>query len=52
MADINDKALEWAQANPNHPQAQVVMAKAWAAKNPNDPRSAAILAKRGDPWCR
>lgn len=45
MADIHDQALEWAQANPEDPRAQAVMAKAWVAKNPDDPRTAAILAK-------
>jgi hypothetical protein len=40
-----DSALQWAQANPDHPKAKAVLAKAWAMKNPNDPRSGQIMQK-------
>lgn len=43
--DQHDQALAWAQANPQDPRAQDIMAKAWAAKNPQDPRSAQIMAR-------
>lgn len=47
--DENQKALEWANSNPDDPRAEKVRAKVWANNNPNDPRSSKILAKLSAP---
>jgi hypothetical protein len=45
MAEGPDQAAAWAQANPNDPRSQDILAKSWAHANPDDPRSAQIIEK-------
>lgn len=47
--DPREQALQWAQANPNDPIAQKVIAKDWALKNPDDPIAKQVMQKLSSP---